>query len=394
MSGDLSMSRRKKGRRKGGATKGSQPGRPPRARDQVRFSVITLPHAGADGPSLHSEIRLCKAALLYGDRVTLHSPNAALLLGGEALAHADPRDRVLLTLLLVGSLEGGAPGDRLMWEELLALHGRRNRTREELMLLMRLQGLVDKEWEGISERLVEMARAAGADELRPAVEAGLLRVDPLYPGAGDYSVEQMFDVLTERLGRLLSAGAAYPLFDDGVGGLVRAGLKEGLFEVRPRGKRRARHAGMAAGLLDHLPAFPAARMNEILDIRTELGPPLRRFRQAVVRLSREAALEAYDSDFALHVEDVWIEEVEPALEEIREAVKRRPSLAELARAALGNASFGVVVSDLAELPTIVGMTAGLGVGAAADVLVARRRSKREVQRADFYFLYDLGERLA
>jgi hypothetical protein len=59
----------------------------------VRIAIVTGP--GSDVPGLLStEIRLCKAALLYGDAVTLYSPNALMLGSVEQLATADTKARI------------------------------------------------------------------------------------------------------------------------------------------------------------------------------------------------------------------------------------------------------------------------------------------------------------
>jgi hypothetical protein len=59
----------------------------------VRIAILTGPGSDVAG-LLSSEIRLCKAALLYGDAVTLYSPNALMLGSVEQLATAGPEARI------------------------------------------------------------------------------------------------------------------------------------------------------------------------------------------------------------------------------------------------------------------------------------------------------------
>jgi hypothetical protein len=240
------------------------------------------------------------------------------------------------------------------------------------------------------EKLTEMGRRAGSDELRLALEAGLLEVDPLLSSDDAFSSKRLVEILVARIGDLLQTESSYPLFDDGAGGLVRAGLEEGLFQTRPAGQRRARQAALAAGLIDHLPAFPTAGMDEVLDARRELGAPLARFRASMARLAREASTEAYDPEFAAYLEDLWVQEVEPALEEIREIIKSRPSLVELARGALeiyGGASLGLVISDLTELPGVLGLATGGVAAGALELAWDREQRRREARRTDMYWSY-------
>jgi hypothetical protein len=60
---------------------------------RVRIAVVTGPSSEM---SLGKEIGLCKAALLYGDAVTLYSPNALLLASVERLGNANPDERIEL----------------------------------------------------------------------------------------------------------------------------------------------------------------------------------------------------------------------------------------------------------------------------------------------------------
>jgi len=89
--------------------------------------------------------------------------------------------------------------------------------------------------------------------------------------------------------------------------------------------------------------------------------------------------------------------VEPALEEIRETLKSRPSLLRLARGALeihGGASLGLVVSDLAELPSVLGLATGAVGASVLEAAWDREQRRREARRTDMYFLYEVQHRLA
>src|SRR5829696_5065365 len=59
----------------------------------VRIAIVTGPGSDVSG-LLSTEIQLCKAALLYGDAVTLYSPNALMLGSVEQLATADIEARI------------------------------------------------------------------------------------------------------------------------------------------------------------------------------------------------------------------------------------------------------------------------------------------------------------
>jgi hypothetical protein len=62
-------------------------------------------------------------------------------------------------------------------------------------------------------------------------------------------------------------------------------------------------------------------MDDALDLRGSLSRPLKRFRAAMARLSRE--FESRPIDDAFELEDAWRRDVDPALQEIREALAER-----------------------------------------------------------------------
>jgi hypothetical protein len=91
-------------------------------------------------------VELCKAALLYGDRVTLHSPNAVMLLGVQALAAIEPEDRLGVFVQMAPAMSAATETDALfgVYQDLLNLQARRHKSREELVMMMRLQTALDQ----------------------------------------------------------------------------------------------------------------------------------------------------------------------------------------------------------------------------------------------------------
>ena len=62
-------------------------------------------------------------------------------------------------------------------------------------------------------------------------------------------------------------------------------------------------------------------MDEILSIRRELEGPLIRFRAAVTRFSDGMRAAGWDPEFVNEAEDVFVREVEPAVQEIEDTVR-------------------------------------------------------------------------
>jgi hypothetical protein len=301
----------------------AQPGDPAK----VRIAVVTGP-----GPevSLRKEIRLCRAALLYGDAVTLYSLNALMLASVERLGNATGDERFELLRALYPIVEpdaGLAILDAL--DQLMGLRKRRRRTREQRQLVLQLEQMLNRQWHGIEETAAQLLDQAEAHELIPAMRAGLLELHPLVEADSDMSTDSIVGGLVARAGEVLANGATYPLLDDALGDLVRAALNEGLFEVLPRAGVHARQAGAAAGFFEMLPSFPLAHIDEVLDIRKELEGPLTRFREALAELTASIEAAAHDEAFAGELRDLWITKVEPAMQEIRDLIDQHSYLREL-----------------------------------------------------------------
>lgn len=395
------------------------------ASNQLRMSIAA--GLGGDGSSLalHRETELVRAGLLYADHVTLLSPRARLISAASALDTAStsvlfraysefarriPQDPQVMALLpVVGPFLQAIENPslrRLLPPEIEAdLHGM-------------LAGLEDAK-ASMQDALSEIEASAGSGELRLAEQAGLLFIDPLVPQQGDKQylrtlrrhlrdqswcngrgANGLVEVLSARVGRLLQEGRSLPLLDDEIGDLARRGLSEGVFREGAGVRGRVPHAGMAAGLLDRLPSFPMATMDEIFEIRQELSDPLIRFRREVVDMSRELQDHALDDDFAAYIDSAWTARVEPALLEIREAIQDNRYLRQLTGelmsgtplAAGATAGLAMALGEGTATGVITATASWLIAGAASSAKSARDGAKG-VSRGAFWFLHETERRL-
>jgi hypothetical protein len=360
----------------------------------VRIAITTSP----SGLSLAEEIRLLKPALLYADHVTLYSPTAALLASTRAVGEMG-EDGMISLLREVGPLiEPKAVAGLDLYDE---LQRKRRRTREELQAVIQMkQMLLGFAGEFLST-VDELLDQAGAAEIVPALEAGLVTIDPLVR-EGDQGDDALFNAYLDRLRELLAGGQAYPLLDDQAGDLVRAAVSEGAFELGPTAMRRGKQVTAASQFMAQLPAFPGASIAEVIDIRDRLRPPLVRFRGAMVEMERLLVSAAHEAGFAAEVEELFLEKVAPALEEIGEAVADDKYLRQLLRAAAADAKtyssggLTLAVALFAHVPQLVATAAGIGAGAlsaAGRAAWMRSVGRRETERHQLFFLYKLGRLL-
>jgi len=351
---------------------------------------------------LSAEIRLCKAALLYGDAVTLYSPNAFMLQGFDQLATADTGARISFMRAVVPVLDPEHGAELVAGLDTFeGLWRKRRRAPHELLAVAQLERAFAREWNQVAEVAARILEDAGAYELVPALRSGLLEVRPIVEGNLDLSDDlddEVIEGLMARTGEVLADTRTYPLFDDMISDIVRAGLREGLFHLPTRTSTHARQVGAATGLFEMLPTFPVAHVEEVLSARRELETTLARFRGALTEITQAMAAEALDEDFSEALADLWVAKVEPAMAEIRELIRRHGYLRELADRATANtglagAGLGLLVANRTHAPDLVAL--GTGVAAAAIRAARDQWSARQAIRGEqFYFLYGLNERLA
>ena len=86
-----------------------------------------------------------------------------------------------------------------------------------------------------------------------------------------------------------------------------------------------------------MPAFPQASISDVLDIRDRLRPPLAQFRAAMVEIERLVDSAAHEEGFRAEVQEVFVEKVAPALQEIEERIKDDRYLRQLTGVVVGDA---------------------------------------------------------
>jgi hypothetical protein len=356
----------------------------------LNITVATAP----TGLTLEEEIRLAKPALIYGDRVTLYSPAAMMLASAEHVAALDD-DGLVEFMRMASSALGPEAEDMAAYYE--ALKNKPHRNRGELQEFLKVKRLLRQMAGELQNAVNPMLEEAGAGELAPAIHSGLLTIDPLLTEFSD-DQDELVNAFMDKLRDLLTSRSAYPLFDEQVGGLVRAGIDEGMFEIGPTARRRGKNVGVASEFIARVPAFPEASIAEILGVREDLRPPLTRFRSAVSAFSSHVEAAAHEKDFAAEVADIYLAEVEPALQDIREAVDGNTYLKQLSRQAVAGARdaltrggmIAIGLMGLADAPAVASVVVGAGaavVQAGSNAARQRADTRTAIERNRLFFLY-------
>lgn len=296
----------------------------------LRITVGVGPATSPDGPVGFSEdVRLVKAALLYGDAVALCSPAAALVARLVRLEVAAPGTAGQLAALaaLAGDLDLG-DGPALLAEAYAALAPRPGEPWAAASRRAWIERVADEQWEDARLVLRAALDRGGHGELVEAVRAGRLTVDGLGLSGIDAPLDYApvaADAYAERVLGAIADGLAVPMLDAATADLLRqraAGVEE------PHAGW-SRQGGLAADWLPRLPLFDLATVAETLDIRRDLDRHLARFRSAVIELGEAVTSAVWDADFPLDAERVFRRDVAPAICDIEDAVASVGFLREL-----------------------------------------------------------------
>jgi len=373
--------------------------------DARKFRIVVCAYPD---PSLAPVAGLLKAATLYGDEVVLHHPTATMLASMAAigsLGHAEFMSFLTSLAPHLGSQGEDLRGALARFED---EHGSGNaqliigslldRDSPIAGLISALDAEAGRTLSGHQEQFVEMRAqldtviegqlaAAGVSELLPAIDAGLLTLAPVEEH------DDFFQAYIDALWSVLGDAQYYPLLDKGIGDLVHAAVREGAFDPSSVGRSRGRQVGAAHEFIARLPTFPAAGMDEIVDVREELRGPLTVFRSEMVRVARDMKHEAFDPSFLAEAEEAWVERVAPALDELHELVEekrlRRLFGQQATSAGLVGAAGGLV-TGIATQDALFGAAATTLAAATTTVssaLSLQRKLVREIGRRPYFFLY-------
>jgi hypothetical protein len=368
---------------------------------------ITIGAAPQPVELLAHDLRLVKAALLYADGVKLCSPASSLVLSVLAIGELTPKQQLdfleTVAPLLVRKKQDA---DNLLagLSRYRSLGQKKRLNRHELVFRLGFEAHLKRQWVEIREIAYKTAEDAGAEGIIRALASGVLELHTFStPTHAEDMSDRMVSEFVEVVTKAMSDGTTYPLFDDGTGGLVSAGIREGKLAVSDAHVARARHIGLAAHLLERLPLFDLATIQEILDIRRELDRPLVRFRRAMIQFSEKIKTASWDKDFPMEAEQVFYREVEPAVLDIEDAIRSNSYLATLVRKIAdkpllvpGGSALALVVSQLSFLPDIAALCLGIGTAASPVVYDVRRewRQKQQaIEQNSLFFYYGARERL-
>ncbi len=263
--------------------------------------MVVAANPGTD-VTVAPELDLVKAALLYGDTVTLISPVTTMLLGVEALQRFSTHQQIELMRRVAPVL---LPADEVsrfeqgveQIDQFLRTSAKGTGAARILRagLLQQLQPIQQQ----LSDAVKGIGHEAGIDELAKARTKGIVQIEDADPGNAmdllvacifsaklaeigqhhdDSHSERIVTTFVQKLSQYLSTGREYLIFDERVASLTQAAIREGIFTPAKGPAGHSAQAMTASAFMGRLPTFPNATVDEVLDIRTELAPSLTQLR--------------------------------------------------------------------------------------------------------------------
>jgi len=375
---------------------------------------ITIGTTPAYGLDLAADLKLVKAAILYGDKAKLCSAASSFLLTSQGFGKMKTKDQFdLLVSLLPYFVEDPVELQRVNFQVALLrkVLGTKHKGRQQYQIEARMKKELQTLWENAIRKNSKLMQPESVRGIEKGVAEGLLEVHyfdllkdtaEVFKLSADNSLidqEKLRGLMYEYLDLVTEAaqnGETYPMFDDETGKMLKSVVEAGSLLTSPAKLAQSRQSALAADLLKRLPVFDDATVHEVIDIRRELENPLIRFRSAVMGYAEKIKSAAWDEDFSIEAEQVFRRDIEPAVLEIEDAVKSNASLLDMATRKLADKNvlltslFSFFVSNFTDFPKITQLMLAAGVGGAAAALeVWRERQSQHaaVEKNQLYFYY-------
>jgi hypothetical protein len=370
----------------------------------MRFVIATLPDVKFN---LVRDLNLVKACALYGDESILFSPTYS---GIEPLLDFSTRPLIhqLIYLALLKRDPGFIVGDEITDEErterIIEAEQKSNEllSKAETVLQILVESKSAEQAHGELEKITleihphvrTLANSFSDDkeivqrarELSLAQELGLVKIENIHKIPSIYFNHDMLksDVDTE-----LSQAGSYGALDE------RFLVEFNHLSSGPIQKIQATR--IATDILERLPGFYTATLEEILDIRKELAPYTNNFRRTIVEISNEIQSSPWDDNFLHEVELHLQTRLNPAIAEIETQVQENSYLKEILHRTAKNplvlpaaSAFGLLLSSATQASTLIGQIASGVAGAgllAYDAYADWKSNQRKIEGNEFFFYF-------
>lgn len=332
------------------------------------FDLVARVSTCSIDPSLETEWKLIRSALLYADKVSICSPNVSF--GVAVIEQTEDWSgiRQLIRGLPNQHLDAlGKSGGELkdMINTIDAAKG--NMSGQNRFQLAQLRERSVREFSNVVENVGINRKIAEA--IRDLREKDLVEIDshPDWNAAQCIAVSSLEEIdgwdesvgyYLEKLFRSIAKPSHLPLFDENSSRAIRTTLDTNNGDITPTQRSEAREARLAVELFDALPSLGKVDPTELVDIRRELHDPLIRFRGAVREYATELDNSAWEDGFPAEARALYRRTIRPAVNELEERISETSAI---------RAVFDNIVSEKSALTAAAGGLAQVGLGATNNI---------------------------
>ena len=370
------------------------------------FTVAVVPN----NIDINTELLYIKSALLYADEITLISPIAylyTLITNDKNLK--DDRAAYDLVMLIAPFIKSS---DKDLFSSLVDYLNTSSSVLFEknksipIKTKFRIRQILFQCVQDASSIIKENIGLSQGQELNKLLVAGKLKLQPFDHMISDVDEvgHEYFRMLTE------SIKSSYPIFDSISNDLMRTAVDAKVINLNEFDRKKIKHAGVSDTILQKLPDFSDASIDEIIDVRNDLSIPLVRFRSQMLKFSDDIQSCPWDKDFEFECIQLYAKEIAPALQEIDELTKETTFTKNLTRNILADSNFIKSASGLVISVAAAGVfsaynevvSSGVAIGTAAlawtaekiaSAYVKLQDSRKEIMKKDLYFYYQAGNLL-
>lgn len=362
--------------------------------------------------NIDRELQYIKSALLYADKIVLISPMAymytQLTTGG-----ADFDERRILKLLkwalpMCQEREPETYREGIVVVEQLSqlMYSKQYKAipmLKKIELRNQLKGFMKE----MDASFLEVMGESQTAELNLLLKSGKLVLQKFEHNLADVKgcVSEYFSFLTK------SVKSSIPLFDEASNDLMRVAMNSKIISLSESEKRKITHAGLSDNLIQRLPSFDTASVDEIIDIRKDLDGSLVRFRSKVLSYAENIQSLPWDDDFEYECSMLYNKDVAPAVQELDELSRENSFIKNLTGKVVSDEKFlesvpglimsvaaaGIIPSFTDAISADTAILATGGAWAAQKIIAAyneHQEKKEEISKKDLYFYYKAGKRLS
>jgi hypothetical protein len=272
--------------------------------------------------SLDHELRLVKAGLLYADSVTLCSFASTTLTHAVGLNYLSPSQKLelllnLLPLMPQQNFDDETRDNLRQFAEMFANSD--TLSMEDALKLCVVELSIEQSWSQAMAGWEQSLIPTGVGEIDKALRSGhldlhvlgqkpmtrppIVKIDDL--SRRKTNNDELIAEFVDFMAHAVAEGKTFPLFDDMTSGFIQASIQEDRLKVSESNVARGKHSVLAAAVLERLPLFDAATVDEVLDVRRELESSLVRFRQAVIGYSDTMKQAGGERGFAAEADQLF-----------------------------------------------------------------------------------------